>query len=121
MVFIEGGTFKMGGESWLDDAKPEHKVQLSDFYLCRYPVSQALWKEVMGSDPERLKFKNVSRAVEGISWNDIQNDFLPRLRKLTGEEAYCLPTEAQWEYAAREGSMKRNLVSNPQLMPEVIT
>jgi len=103
MVYVQGGTFEMGGESWNNNAKPVHPVQLSDFELCRYPVSQQLWQEVMGDNPEELKFENRHRPVEPVSWNDITQHFLPRLREKTGDNTYCLPTEAQWEYAARGG------------------
>ena len=75
MVFIKGGIFEMGGESVLDNAKPIHKVQLDDFEICRYPVSQQLWYDVMGKNPEELKFENRLRPVERISWEDIQEDF----------------------------------------------
>jgi formylglycine-generating enzyme required for sulfatase activity len=62
MIFIEGEVFEMGGESFMDDAKPIHKVQLSDFELCRYPVSQQLWKEVMGENPERSSLSKIPTA-----------------------------------------------------------
>jgi formylglycine-generating enzyme len=92
MIPIEGGVFEMGGESYLDDAKPIHKVRLSDFELCRYLVSQQLWYEVMGTNPDRLMFQNPHRPVERISWDDIMETFLPRLRSATGDATYCLPT-----------------------------
>ena len=103
MVPITGGIFEMGGESVLDNAKPIHKVQLDDFEICRYPVSQQLWCDVMGKNPKELKFENRHRPVERISWDDIQEDFLPILREKTQDPSYCLPSEAQWEYAARGG------------------
>ncbi|MEL6673566.1 MAG: SUMF1/EgtB/PvdO family nonheme iron enzyme [Bacteroidota bacterium] len=101
MIHIPGGTFMMGGENVPDNAKPEHLVSLDEFSLCRFPVSQRLWEEVIGREPS--SFQNPSRPVEGISWNEITKEFLPALHKKTGYENYCLPTQAHWEYAAGEG------------------
>ncbi|MEL6676966.1 MAG: formylglycine-generating enzyme family protein [Bacteroidota bacterium] len=103
MIHIPGGTFMMGGENMQKDAQPEHLVSLDGFYLCRFPVSQKLWEEVMGRKPAQLRFQDSTRPVERVSWNAIEQEFLPALREKTGVEDYCLPTEAQWEYAARGG------------------
>ena len=106
MVRVEGGTFDMGGESSWASAKPIHTVRLDNFEICRYPVSQQLWYEVMGGNPAELRFENRNRPVERISWDDINGQFLPALRKKAGDNSYCLPTEAQWEYAARGRKME---------------
>ncbi|MEM8900914.1 MAG: hypothetical protein AAGC85_22560, partial [Bacteroidota bacterium] len=90
MISIEGGIMKIQGVN----------IQLDDFELCRYLVSQQLWKEVMGSNPERIKFQNLHRPVEMVSWDDLQDKFLLALRKKTSDSSWCLPTETQWEYAA---------------------
>ncbi|NUO01600.1 MAG: formylglycine-generating enzyme family protein [Saprospiraceae bacterium] len=102
LVFIQGGDFLMGDEHGdLSSAcRPVHKVTVKDFYLCKYPVTQALWRAVMGEDPPELAFKGSgNRPVERVSWDDTQL-FIQQLNELTG---YRLPTEAEWEYAARGG------------------
>ena len=102
MVAVGGGTFTMGATSeqgrdaW-DDEKPAHKVTLSDYYIGQTEVTQALWKAVMGSNPSNHKGDNL--PVENVSWNDCQV-FIQKLNQLTGKQ-FRLPTEAEWEYAAR--------------------
>lgn len=91
-----------------DDEKPVHKVTLSSFYMGEVVVTQALWKAVMGSEPTGhggWKSQYEGRAnypADRVSYNDIVNDFLPKLNGLTGKD-FRLPTEAEWEYAARGG------------------
>lgn len=100
LVFVEGGTFEMGSNDF-DDEKPIHQVKLSSFWLGRYPVTQAQWKTVMqGENPSR--FVGDNRPVERVSWEDIDKAFLPALKSEFGIIAK-LPSEAQWEYAARGG------------------
>ena len=108
MVYVSGGTFTMGatseqGSEAYDDEKPTHSVTLSSFYLCKYEVTQALWRAVMGNNPSRFKGNNL--PVEQVSWNDCQT-FISRLNNLTGKN-FRLPTEAEWEYAARGGNRSR--------------
>jgi formylglycine-generating enzyme required for sulfatase activity len=80
--------------------KPSHQVNVGDFKIGKYPVTQAQWAAVMGSNP--ASFAEVtSRPVENVSWNDVQT-FIANLNHITGKE-YRLPTEAEWEYAARGG------------------
>lgn len=108
MVPVEGGTFTMGATSeqgsdaW-DDEKPAHKVTLSDYYIGQTEVTQALWKAVMGSNPSDSKGDNL--PVEQVSWDDCQV-FIQNLNQLTGKQ-FRLPTEAEWEYAARGGRKSR--------------
>ena len=108
MVYVSGGTFTMGatseqGSDALKNEEPTHSVTLSSFYLCKYEVTQALWRAVMGNNPSR--FKGNSLPVEQVSWNDCQT-FISRLNNLTGKN-FRLPTEAEWEYAARGGNRSR--------------
>jgi sulfatase modifying factor 1 len=105
MVFVEGGTFTMGctGEQsdCEDNEKPTHQVTLSDFCIGKYEVTQKQWREIMGNNPSY--FKNCDDCpVENISWDDAQ-EFIKILNQKTGK-TYRLPTEAEWEYAARGGA-----------------
>ncbi|MCR5454339.1 MAG: formylglycine-generating enzyme family protein [Bacteroidales bacterium] len=110
MIYVEGGTFQMGatseqGDDAESDEKPVHSVTLDGYYAGETEVTQALWEAVMGSNPSSFN-KGGDYPVECVSWDDIVNDFLPKLNRLTGE-TFRLPTEAEWEYAARGGSKSR--------------
>ncbi|MGN0033953.1 MAG: formylglycine-generating enzyme family protein [Candidatus Limimorpha sp.] len=98
MVYVEGGTTEQGSDAY-DDEYPVHRVTLSDYYIGKYEVTQELWEAVMGSNPSY--FKGAKKPVERVSWNDCQ-EFISRLNSLTGK-TFRLPTEAEWEYAARGG------------------
>jgi formylglycine-generating enzyme required for sulfatase activity len=105
MVYVEGGTFTMGatseqGNEDNSDEKPAHQVTLSSFSIGKYEVTQEEWKAVMGSNPS--EFKGAKRPVECVSWDDCQ-EFIRKLNALTGKR-FRLPTEAEWEYAARGGN-----------------
>ncbi len=109
MVKVEAGTFMMGATSEMkdpyDDEKPVHQVTLTnDYYMGKYEVTQALWQAVMGSNPSNFKGDNL--PVEEVSWNDCQ-EFISKLNSLTGRK-FRLPTEAEWEYAARGGKKSRS-------------
>ena len=105
MVYVEGGSFDMGatteqgGDAW-DNEKPVHRVTLSGYYIGMYEVTQELWEAVMGSNPSY--FKGAQNPVESVSYNDCR-EFISRLNSLTGKY-FRLPTEAEWEYAARGGN-----------------
>ena len=103
MVYVAGGTFQMGSNDGDDDEKPVHSVTLSDYYIGQTEVTQELWQAVMGSNPS--DFKGAKNPVNNVSWNDCQ-EFIIKLNRLTGGR-FRLPTEAEWEYAARGGNKSR--------------
>ena len=108
MVKVEAGTFMMGATSEMENPysweKPVHQVTLPhDYYMGKYEVTQALWKTVMGSNPSY--FKGDDLPVEEVSWEDCQ-EFISKLNSMIGRK-FRLPTEAEWEYAARGGKKSR--------------
>ena len=113
MVKVEGGTFLMGATSdddlANDNEMPRHSVTLSDFYICKYEVTQELWQAVMGSTPNGgwtdQYGKGDKYPAYKISWNDCDT-FLQKLNAKTGLN-FRLPTEAEWEYAARGGNKSK--------------
>ena len=102
MIAVKGGTFQMGSDYEYDYANPVHQVTLTKgYYIGETEVTQELWTAVTGSNPSYFT-GNMQRPVEKVSWDDCQT-FISKLNQLTGE-AFRLPTEAQWEYAARGGN-----------------
>lgn len=112
MRYLEGGVFEMGSNE--KGESPIHQVELSPFYIAEYPVTQALWKAVMGNNNNPSQFTGDNRPVESISWMGVvrgkSSDFMPgffeKLNLLTVETrpkdyVYRLPTNAEWEYAAK--------------------
>ena len=105
MIAVKGGTFQMGSDNRLFDLeKPVHQVTLSDYYIGETEVTQELWSAIMGSNPSNFT-GDMQRPVEEVSWIDCQT-FISKLNELTGE-TFRLPTEAQWEYAARGGNQSQ--------------
>lgn len=100
MVMVDGGTYQMGSHSGLSDEQPIHSETVDTFYIGKTEVTQRLWNAVMENNPSI--FKGDSLPVENVSWFDCQ-EFIDRLNHMTGG-TFRLPTEAEWEYAARGGN-----------------
>ena len=103
MVSVEGGTFQMGSETCDDDEQPVHEVKLNGFSIGQTEVTVELWKAVMGTNPSR--WNGLKLPVENVSWEECQS-FITKLNLLTGQQ-FRLPTEAEWEYAARGGNQSK--------------
>nr|WP_304364479.1 formylglycine-generating enzyme family protein [Methanosarcina sp. KYL-1] len=108
-VLIPAGKFMMGSPSEeqgrYDNEGPAHNVRIEKpFYMGKYTVTQKQWDEIMGSNPSR--FKGDDLPVESVSWDNVQN-FVKKLNEKEGTDKYCLPSEAEWEYACRAGTSTR--------------
>lgn len=113
MVKVKGGTFTMGTDRTTEEDCPPHSVTLDDFYIGQLEVSQGFWKRIMGYNPSAYKPETDFRGrplsmatrdsfpVESVSHEEVE-EFIRRLNEMTGQN-FALPTEAQWEYAARSG------------------
>lgn len=121
--YVKGGCFKMGSAPGAEDEKPVHEVCVDDFFMGRTEVTQGQWKKIMGTNPSYFKSCGDNCPVENVSWDDTQN-FLEKLNAITGRQKYQannpvwerlsgriyrLPTEAEWEYAARGAGMYDDL------------
>jgi formylglycine-generating enzyme required for sulfatase activity len=120
MIFVQGGTFIMGctseqGSDCDADESPKHQVKIDDFHIGKYEVTQSQWEAVMGTSVRQQRDKaDTSWPIAGegkdypmyyVSWNEVQ-EFIGRLNKATGKN-YRLPTESEWEYAARGGAKSK--------------
>ena len=106
LVAVKGGCFEMGdtfGDGGSDE-KPVHTVCVDDFRIGIHEVTQELWQAVMGSNPSKTKAGG-QYPVDNVSWNDTQ-DFIRSLNEKSGQK-WRLPTEAEWEFAARGGGLKQ--------------
>ena len=122
MIFVQGGTFQMGSNDGESDEKPIHSVTVSDFYIGKYEVTQKEWQDIMGNNPSNWKGDNL--PVEKVSWYDAvefcnkksEKEGLQKCYSGSGKNITCdftkngyrLPTEAEWEYAARGGTESEN-------------
>jgi formylglycine-generating enzyme required for sulfatase activity len=108
MVSLPAGQFLMGSPDSDSDAKsyekPQHQVKVNSFAIGKYPVTQAQYQAVMGTNPSYFQ-NNPQNPVEKVSWNNAQA-FCQKLSQITGK-TYRLPTEAEWEYACRAGTTTR--------------
>ena len=108
MVYVEGGTFLMGGtaEQGAEPSEyefPIHEVTVSPFSICKYEVTQEVWEAVMGENPSR--FPNAKHPVEQVSYRDCQL-FIRKLNRIS-KKRFRMPTEAEWEFAARGGKLSK--------------
>ena len=112
IVRIPHGTFRMGTDqvlagkdNWTNDAeRPAHPVTITkDFWMGQFPVTQSQWQEVMGNNPSYFQQAGLDAPVEHVTWNDVQ-PFLAKLNASQNQWLVRLPTEAEWEYAARAGT-----------------
>ena len=110
MIYVKAGTYDMGSPYGYDypfNEYPVHRVDLTSFWLCEIPVTQGLWHEV--TDEIRLNFYGERHfPIESVSWHEA-NHFIKLLNKRLGTTGFRLPTEAEWEYAARGGEFSTNL------------
>ncbi len=106
MVRVDGGSYVMGSQYGHDNERPAHIEYVKTFYICKTEVTQALWVAVMGNNPSHFQGDNL--PVEQLSWYDCL-EFIVRLNRITGRN-FRLPTEVEWEYAARGGNKSEGYI-----------
>jgi formylglycine-generating enzyme required for sulfatase activity len=107
-IWVEGGSFIMGTNDGPENERPAHETVVDSFYLSKYPVTQAQWQAIMNSNPSVFKTNGANCPVENVSWNDSQK-FIEKLNK-QGVYTYRLPSESEWEYAARGGLKSKGYI-----------
>jgi len=115
-IYVPGGTFQMGdliGNGNINE-KPVHEVTLDNFYIGKYPVTQGQWKAIMNNNPSQFK-KGDNFPVEHVSWNDAQEFIKINEMNKYNKYVFRLPTEAEWEYAARSGGKKEKYAGGDNL------
>ena len=108
MVYVEGGSFIMGAPEGSSFEKPAHQVSLSSFYIAKYEVTQKEWRTVMGYIPKDLAYQGDDLPIFRVSWYECQK-FIKKLNSMTGKQ-FRLPTEAEWEYAAKGGNRSHGYI-----------
>jgi len=115
-IYVSGGSFQMGdvfGDGYSNE-KPVHHVSVNDFYIGKYPVTQGQWEIVMKNNPSKFK-KGKDYPVENVSWNDAQ-EFIKKLKNNNnGKFDFRLPSEIEWEYAARSGGKKEKYAGSANI------
>ncbi len=103
LVYVEGGFGQIGTDDFnsYKDERPKHQVQINDFYISKFEITQAQWLSITGYNPSKIK--GDQNPVENVSFNDIVHTFLPKLKELSGLN-FRLPTEEEWEYSAMGGN-----------------